>query len=93
MKRGNREAVRATLFEVIENQLQSNDPPETRETLNRLLGEGHTRKEGMKLIACALVIEINEIVKTHAPYNHARYVANLKRLPDLPDDDDVATEI
>jgi len=45
MKRGNPEAVGAALFEVIENQLRSNDPPETRETLDRLTSEGHTREE------------------------------------------------
>ena len=55
MKRGNTEAIGAALFEVIENQLQSNDPPETRETLDRLMSEGHTREEAMKLIGCALV--------------------------------------
>ncbi len=85
MKRGNPKAVRATLFEVIENQLRSNDPPETRETLSRLVAEGHTRDEAMKLIACALVIEIYDVLKTAAPYDHARYAANLKRLPELPD--------
>jgi hypothetical protein len=88
MKRGNPEAVRAALFEVIENQLQSNDPPETRETLDRLMSEGHTREEAMKLIGCALVSEIYDVLKTQAPYDNTRYVANLKRLPDLPWDDD-----
>lgn len=86
MTRGNPEAVRATLFEVIENQLRENDPPETQETLNRLVTEGHTRDEAMKLIACALVIEIYDVLKTRAPYDHARYAANLRRLPELPDD-------
>jgi len=88
MKRGNPEAVRAAMFEVIEHQLQSNDPPETRETLDRLMSKGHTREEAMKLIGCALVSEIYAILKTQAPYDNTRYVANLKRLPDLPWDDD-----
>jgi peroxiredoxin family protein len=86
MKRGNPEQVRATLFEVIENQLRANDPPETQETLNRLVAEGHTRDEAVKLIACALVIEIYDVLKTQAPYDHARYAANLRRLPALPDE-------
>ena len=86
MKRGNPEAVRATLFDVIENQLRANDPPETQETLDRLVAEGHTRDEAMKLIASALVIEIYDVLKTQAPYDHARYAANLRRLPELPDE-------
>ena len=79
---------RAALFEVIENQLRANDPPETRETLGRLMNGGHTREEAMKLIACALVSEIYDVMKTQAPYDNARYVATLKRLPDLPWDDE-----
>ena len=84
MKRGNPEVLKATLFEVIENQLRANDPLETRETLDRLMSGGHTREEAMKLIGCALVSEIYDVMKTQAPYDNARYVANLKRLPELP---------
>lgn len=87
---GDREVLRAALFEAIENQLRSNDPPETRETLDRLMTEGHTREEAMKLIGCALAGEVFGILKTQAPYDNARYVANLKRLPELPWDDEDA---
>ena len=88
MKRGNPKMARAALFEVIENQLRANDPPETRETLDRLMKGGHTREEAMNLIACALVSEIYDVMKSHAPYDNARYVATLKRLPELPWDDE-----
>jgi hypothetical protein len=85
---GDPEVLRAALFEAIENQLRSNVPPETRETLDRLMSEGHTREEAMKLIGCALTSEIYDVLKTQTPYDNARYVANLKRLPELPWDDD-----
>jgi hypothetical protein len=88
MKRGNPEVVKATLFEVIENQLRSNAPPEARETLDRLMSVGHTREEAMKLIGCALLSEIYDVLKSHASYDNARYVANLKRFPELPWDGD-----
>jgi hypothetical protein len=84
MKRGSPEVLRATLIEVIENQLRANDPPETRETLDRLKKEGHTYEEAMKLIACVLVNEIYDVMKSQTPHDNARYVANLKRLPELP---------
>lgn len=42
----------------IENQLRSNDPPETQETLDRLMRNGHTRKEAMKLILAALAVQM-----------------------------------
>jgi len=84
MASGNRERARAAIFEVIENQLRNNDPPETRETLERLLHAGHSRAEAMRLIACVLTNELFGILKSEASYDNARYVANLKRLPELP---------
>jgi hypothetical protein len=38
----------------------------------------------MRLIACVLTNELFGILKSEASYDNARYVANLKRLPDLP---------
>jgi len=84
MEDGDPEVLRAALFQAIENQLRSRNPPETRETLDRLLKEGHSREDAMKLIGCALVNEIYGILKSEAPFDNARYVANLKRLPELP---------
>ena len=72
------------MFEVIENQLRNNDPPETRKTLERLVCRGHSRQEAMRLIACVLATELFNVMKSESPYDHARYVANLKRLPELP---------
>ncbi len=88
MTPGNPKVVRAALFEAIENQLRSNDPPETRHTLDRLLNAGRSRKEAMKLIACVLLNEMNDVLKTQSPYNNARYVANLRHLPELPWDNE-----
>lgn len=84
MAPGDPERARAAFFEVIENQIRNNDPPETRQTLDRLVGSGHSRAEARRLIACVLAIELFDIMKSEKPYDNARYVANLKRLPDLP---------
>jgi len=46
------------MLEAVENQLESNDPPKTRETLNRLMAEGIERDQALKYIACALSIEV-----------------------------------
>ena len=84
MASADQERARAVFFEVIENQLRNNDPPETRQTLDRLLGSGHSRKEALRLIACVLANELFDIAKKETPYDNARYVSNLKRLPELP---------
>ncbi len=52
------------------------------------MSEGHTREEAMKLIGCVLTSEVYDVLKTQTPYDNARYVANLKRLPELPWDND-----
>ena len=75
---------RAALLEVIEKQIHSNDPPETKEALGRLLGQGFSREESLKYIASALIGELFGVLNKGASYDQARYVANLKALPKLP---------
>jgi hypothetical protein len=74
------------IVEAVEKQLRDNNPPETRQTLERLMKDGETRENAMRYIASSMAIEIFDILKNNAPYNEARYVANLKALPRLPDD-------
>jgi hypothetical protein len=76
--------LQAAIYEVVDNQLRDGTPPETRQTLDRLVAEGHTRQEARRLIACAVVSEIFGILKRHEPYDEARYIATLQRLPTMP---------
>ncbi len=87
-KKGDPARARAAMLEAIETQLRSKDPPETRQTYERLMKEGFSRDQTMKLIACALVGELFGVLKNESKYEHARYAANLKRLPKLPWDKD-----
>lgn len=82
------EIARAAIFEIIENQLRDNNPPEVRQTFQRLLAEGQTQEEAMKLIGCAVSVEIFEIMKHQQPFNESRYVENLSKLPEMPWEDD-----
>ncbi len=78
-----KEHVREALFEAIQNQIRDNNPKETKETLDRLVREGHTQKESMRLIASVLVNELNDMLKVNRPFNETRYVKALKKLPKL----------
>jgi uncharacterized lipoprotein len=80
-----RQRVLAAALEVVENQLRDDDPPENRETLDRLVEEGHTEAEAKRLIAAVVLAEIGEILQTNAPFNHPRFVVALDRLPALFD--------
>ena len=74
------------IVEAVENQLRDNDPPETKQTLERLMGLGETRENAMRYIASVLSIEIFETLRNNSPYNEERYLKNLSALPKLPGD-------
>ena len=74
----------ATILEIVDNQLRDGTPPETRQTLDRLVKEGHTPDEARRLIGCVVVNEIQAVLKHNEVFNEARFVAGLERLPTLP---------
>ena len=81
------EITRAAIFEIIENQMRDDTPPETKQTYDRLIADGHSREETMKLIGCAVSSEIFDVLKQQQPFNQDRYVAALQSLPELPWDE------
>ena len=76
------------MLEIVENQIQANDPPLVKETFNRLRKLGISRKESKKYIACALSVEIFEVMKHESEIDYERYFKNLENLPELPWDDE-----
>lgn len=80
--------VRVALLEIVETQLRDGTPPEIRATLDRLIAEGYTRERAVELIACVVLVEANDVLKSGTPYDEARYVSGLRALPQLPLDED-----
>lgn len=78
------QAAGEAVIEAVENQLEENNPPAVQETLSRLIAEGESRKNAMRHIAGALVIEIFGALKKNEPYNEERYIRNLSALPKPP---------
>ncbi len=76
--------LKSSILEVVENQLQANDPPETKQTFNRLISEGYSENEAKELIACIVSSEMFDILKKQEPFNHGRFVKALNELPKLP---------
>ncbi len=76
------------IVEAVENQISENDPPETKQALKRLMALGNSRENAIRYIASAFSVEMFEILKNRSPYNEARYIKNLKALPELPFDDE-----
>lgn len=46
--------VKEAIQQIITNQLRQNDPPETKETLNRLIAEGYSRQKARDLISMVI---------------------------------------
>ncbi len=81
------EILRDGFFEAIETQMRDRTPPETKRTFDRLISEGHSRENAMKLIACVLLFEMSRIADEAAEYDEEMYVQGLRALPDLALDD------
>jgi hypothetical protein len=74
-------ALQAVILEVVDNQIENLNPPQTSQTFERLVAQGFSRDEARKLIGQAVVSEIFDVLKNQEPYDEARYLAALNRLP------------
>ena len=86
MNRKSSRVLNKVIMEVVENQLRDGTPPETKQTLDRLLSDGIEEPEAKRLIACVVVTEIYDVLESKQPYNRERFVQALHRLPKLPED-------
>jgi peroxiredoxin family protein len=76
--------LKAAILQVVNNQIKANDPPETKQTLDRLLSEGHSEEEAKRLIGCIVSSEIFDILKKQEESDRERFVGVLNALPKLP---------
>ena len=76
--------LKAAIIEVVNNQLESNDPPETYETFDRLVADGYSIIEAKELIGNVVVAEVFEVMNEGKPFDPQRYVAALNMLPETP---------
>lgn len=81
------EIIREQIFEIIKNQIKSNTPPETKQTLKRLVDSGYSDQDARMLIGQCVVVELFSVLKLKMPFSNDRYVSNLKKLPEEPFDD------
>jgi len=81
-----RPALSAVLLQVVDNQLNSNQPPESKETLARLTAEGFTEEDAKLLLAHVIRVEMLCVLKENKPFNEQRFLGNLQALPLLPEE-------
>jgi hypothetical protein len=78
--------VRKQIFEIIEDQIKNNNPPETNLTFKRLIKDGYNKSDTKKLIAQCIAIEIFDVIKYGNTFDEKRFIKNLKQLPKEPFD-------
>jgi hypothetical protein len=75
----------AAILEIVDTQLRDGTPSETRQTFDRLVAQGYSPVGARQLLAHVVVREIFTVMARGEPYDQARFVAALQRLPTLPD--------
>jgi hypothetical protein len=76
-----------TLIQAIENQLEADNPPAAKATLNKLTLVGYEREEILQLMALVLAHEIDAMLRDDRPFDSAWYEQALRVLPELPGED------
>ena len=79
----NDKTVKDAFMEVVVNQLETGDPPETQATLDRLMAAGHAEGEAMQLIAAVARSEMQAMMAMSRPFDNERYVKLLAKLPQI----------
>ena len=68
------------IFEVVENQIRDNNPPETKATWDRLKAAGYTDLQIKKKIGGVVVTYIYTILNDNVPMDMEKYKRDLARL-------------
>lgn len=82
--------MRDKIFEIINNQMKANDPPEVNETFKRLKKMGYTDFVTKQLIGQCIAVEFYNIMTRREPFDEERYIMHLQNLPEEPFDDEEA---
>ncbi|MCC6288534.1 MAG: hypothetical protein IT249_11685 [Chitinophagaceae bacterium] len=80
------QVVKQQILQIVDNQLKSKEPPETKQTYDRLLKSGITDKNARMYIGQCVVVEIFDVLKYQQPFNKKRFIENLNKLPEEPFD-------
>ncbi len=75
-----KEKLKAKIIEIVDNQININDPKCTKETLERLVNSGFSEIESKEMIGRVLIEEMYELLKNQVPFNEKRYAEKLSML-------------
>jgi hypothetical protein len=73
--------VRDAMLDTVLSQINANDPPEARETYDRLIFGGRSNSQALQLMAACLRVEMDRMLKDSKPFDNARYSELLRKIP------------
>lgn len=76
----NDKTVRDVMLDTVLNQINTNDPPQARDTYDRLIDEGASNSQALRLMAEALRVEMNRMLTDATPFDSARYAELLAKV-------------
>ena len=68
------------ILEVVDNQLNENNPPITKVTLRRLIRSSYTRQQAKEKIATIVAYHIYYAMHDNIPFDEKKYTEDLKKL-------------
>jgi len=81
-----KEFLNKQIYDIIENQLKENDPPEIKIAYDNLRKQGFDDESIKVMFAHCVSVELFRIFKYREPFNNERYVKNLLALPREPEE-------
>lgn len=75
------EKIQQTLTRFIEKQIQLNDPPETKQAIQRLQDLGYSKEESFEFVARLVSEEVTTILSGENKFDMERYKKALNQLP------------
>ena len=68
------------IFEIIDNQIRDNEPPETKATWKRLKAAGYSDLQIRKKIGGVFAEHLYYVMHDNIPMDNEKYIQDLKRL-------------
>ncbi len=74
--------VRDAMLETVLNQIETGDPPVTKQTYERLMAAGQSKSQALQHIAAAMRVEMARMLKEATPFDNKRFAELLAAIPD-----------
>jgi uncharacterized protein YoaH (UPF0181 family) len=72
--------VKNPYLQVVEDHLESGEPPETKSAVEALVGKGRSPGEAKQLVATVVREEMQEMMSAGRDFDNAKYAVALKKM-------------